>query len=64
VAENIKGVVKRAETMACKLEREQAIQNSQNPTNKVIVHTVKSLVDTATSPINLMKMTEIYNPWF
>ena len=81
VAENIKGVVKRAETMACKLEREQvrfikelsfapyslylqAIQNPQNPTNKVIVHTVKSLVDTATSPINLMKMTEIYNPWF
>jgi len=64
VAENIKGVVKRAETMACKLERDQAVQNSQNPINKVVVHTVKSLVDTSTSPINLMKMTEIYNPWF
>lgn len=64
VAENIKGVVKKAETMACKLEREQAVQNPQNPTNKVVVHTAKSLVDVATNPINLMKMTEIYHPWF
>lgn len=43
------------------------LQAAQNPTSlnaRVIVHTVKSLVDTSTSPVNLMKMTEIFVPWF
>jgi len=64
VAESIKGVVGRAETLACKLEREQAAQHPTSPNARVIVHTVKSLVDTSTSPVNLMKMTEIFVPWF
>ncbi|KAI9001012.1 atypical/PIKK/TRRAP protein kinase [Trametes punicea] len=65
VAANIEGVVKRAETMACKLEREQALQqNAQNLSTTPIVQTVANLISTATNPLNLVKMTETYVPWF
>ncbi|KAI0053544.1 FAT-domain-containing protein [Auriscalpium vulgare] len=66
VAANIDGVVKRAETVACKIEREQALANpsSPSPANVPVVQTVINLIASATDPINLMKMTEIYAPWF
>ncbi|KAI0335467.1 atypical/PIKK/TRRAP protein kinase [Cubamyces sp. BRFM 1775] len=65
VATNIEGVVKRAETMACKIEREQALQpGSQNTTTTPIVQTVANLISTATNPLNLVRMTEAFVPWF
>ncbi|EGO01921.1 hypothetical protein SERLA73DRAFT_166433 [Serpula lacrymans var. lacrymans S7.3] len=64
VAANIDGLVKRAETMACKLEREQAAANPSNPGSAPVVQTVTNLISTATNPIQLMKMTENYHPWF
>ncbi|KAJ7068316.1 hypothetical protein C8F01DRAFT_1364679 [Mycena amicta] len=64
VAGNIDGVVKRAETMACKLEREQATQNPNAPVMAPVVQTVTNLISTATNPIQLAKMGEVYLPWF
>ncbi|KDQ64542.1 hypothetical protein JAAARDRAFT_28186 [Jaapia argillacea MUCL 33604] len=64
VAMNIDGVVKRAETMACKIEREQALQTPTNPGTGPAVQTVTNLISMATNPINLAKMTEIYYPWY
>ncbi|KAF9222005.1 FAT-domain-containing protein [Gyrodon lividus] len=62
-AANIDGVVKRAEVMACKLERDQIGMVSAPPTVPVI-QTVTNLISTATNPIQLMRMSEIYHPWF
>ncbi|KAF7301711.1 hypothetical protein MIND_00736700 [Mycena indigotica] len=64
VAGNIDGVVKRAETMACKLEREQVAQNPNAPVLAPVVQTVTNLISTATNPIQLSKMGETYLPWF
>ncbi|KAI9063246.1 atypical/PIKK/TRRAP protein kinase [Trametes sanguinea] len=65
VAANIEGVVKRAETMACKLERDQALQqNAQNMSTTPIVQTVANLISTATNPMNLVKMPEHFVQWF
>ncbi|EMD40733.1 hypothetical protein CERSUDRAFT_111311 [Gelatoporia subvermispora B] len=58
------GVVKRAQAMACKVEREQAMNNPTNPANVPVLQTVTSLISTATNPIQLMKMTEIFVPWY
>ncbi|KAF8076441.1 hypothetical protein FPV67DRAFT_1558921 [Lyophyllum atratum] len=62
VAANIDGVVKRAETMACKLEREQAVNN--NNLTVPVIQTVTNLISSATNPIQLAKMGEMYHPWF
>ncbi|KAJ8698457.1 transcription-associated protein 1 [Pleurotus ostreatus] len=64
VSLNIDGVVKRAETLACKIEREQAANNPSNPPNVPVIQTITNLISTATNPIQLMKMAELYNPWF
>ena len=84
VQANIDMIVKRAETMACKLEREQvcrsygldrwcpahasviqATQASGTNNNAIpVCQTVVNLISTATNPINLVKMTEPYHPWF
>ncbi|KAI0650812.1 atypical/PIKK/TRRAP protein kinase [Trametes meyenii] len=65
VTNNIDNVVKRAETMACKLERDQALQQTaQNMSNTPVVQTVSNLISTATNPVNLVKMTELFVPWF
>ncbi|KAG6866480.1 hypothetical protein C0991_003998 [Blastosporella zonata] len=63
VAANIDGVVKRCETMACKVEREQAVNNGNIGTVPV-VQTVTNLISSATNPIQLAKMGELYHPWF
>ncbi|KAJ7179098.1 FAT domain-containing protein [Mycena filopes] len=63
VGANIDGFVKRAETMACKLEREQAIQNPTAPVLAPVVQTVTNLISSATNPIQLTKMGEMYTPW-
>ncbi|KAJ7498882.1 hypothetical protein FB451DRAFT_1427318, partial [Mycena latifolia] len=63
VAANIDGVVKRAETMACKTEREQSIQNPTSPVLAPVVQTVTNLISSATNPIQLTKMGEMYTPW-
>jgi transformation/transcription domain-associated protein len=80
VATNIEGVVQRAETMACKSEREsvsaisarthhlsylQALQtNANNPAMVPVIQTVTNLISSATNPLQLAKMGELYHPWF
>ncbi|GLB33849.1 putative PI3 PI4-kinase family protein [Lyophyllum shimeji] len=63
VSLNIEGVVKRAETMACKIEREQAV-NTNNILAVPVIQTVTNLISSATNPIQLAKMGEMYHPWF
>ncbi|KAF7355349.1 hypothetical protein MSAN_01451500 [Mycena sanguinolenta] len=63
VAANLDGVVKRAETMACKIEREQAVNNPTAPVLAPVVQTVANLISSATNPIQLTKMGEMYTPW-
>jgi len=67
VASNIDGVVKRAEAMACKVEREQSTpQNvaAQMANSPQVMQTVTNLISTATNPVQLVKMTEMFLPWF
>ncbi|KAF8655244.1 hypothetical protein AX16_003148 [Volvariella volvacea WC 439] len=64
VAGNIDGIVKRAETMACKVEREQALQNLNTPPATPVIITVTNLISSATNPLQLAKMGELYHPWF
>ncbi|KAG6831589.1 hypothetical protein H0H92_009062 [Tricholoma furcatifolium] len=63
VSSNVDSIVKRAESMACKLEREQAV-NHGNLGTVPVVQTVTSLICSATNPIQLAKMGEMYHPWF
>ncbi|EJF61235.1 atypical/PIKK/TRRAP protein kinase [Dichomitus squalens LYAD-421 SS1] len=63
VSANIESVIKRAETMACKIEREQQ-QTVQTANTTPVVQTVANLISTATNPLNLVKMGEAYVPWF
>ncbi|KAG2042802.1 hypothetical protein BDR03DRAFT_1058663 [Suillus americanus] len=81
-AANIEGVVKRAEIMACKIERETVgiryesyvsscsdwfVVQAQSTTDmggKPVVQTVTNLISTATNPVQLMRMSEVYHPWF
>ncbi|KAF5369949.1 hypothetical protein D9758_001009 [Tetrapyrgos nigripes] len=62
VALNVDSIVKRAETVACKIEREQALQGV-TPTVPVVMTTV-NLISSATNPLQLAKMGETYHPWF
>ncbi|KAG2141739.1 uncharacterized protein EDB93DRAFT_1329829 [Suillus bovinus] len=62
-AANIEGVVKRAEIMACKIERETA-QSTTNMGGIPVIQTVTNLISTATNPVQLMRMSEVYHPWF
>ncbi|KAK7060621.1 transcription-associated protein 1 [Paramarasmius palmivorus] len=62
VANMIDGVVSRAETVACKVEREQALQNA--PTTTPVMSTLISLISSATNPIQLTKMGDMYYSWF
>lgn len=77
VSLNIEAIVKRAETMACKIEREQVcdiaaistiahlIQALQNtPLTVPVFQTVTNLVSTATNPAQLVKMGDTFYPWF
>lgn len=65
-AANIDGIVRRAEVLACKAEREQTIiPLAPNTTaNSPVIQTVTNLISTATNPLNLTKMYETYHPWF
>ncbi|TFY60353.1 hypothetical protein EVJ58_g5210 [Rhodofomes roseus] len=62
----IDGIVKRAELLGCKAERETAIvvKEPQNLPNVPLVQTVTNFISTATNPMNLAKMPETYLPWF
>jgi transformation/transcription domain-associated protein len=80
---NIDTIMKRIETMGCKIEHDQVcnkaaytcdesltlFQAKSNPSNPApslqsVMGTIINLVGCAADPINLMKMTEIYSPWF
>ncbi|PPQ75134.1 hypothetical protein CVT26_012095, partial [Gymnopilus dilepis] len=70
VLSHIDNIVKRAENMACKLERENSVvnngtmQNADNPNPTPVIQTVTNLISIATNPIQLAKMGELYQPWF
>ncbi|TFK75868.1 hypothetical protein BDN72DRAFT_954419 [Pluteus cervinus] len=64
IATNLDVLVKRAESMACKVEREQALQNSGTPPQAPVVQTVTNLISSATNPLQIAKMGELYHPWF
>jgi len=61
---HIDHIVKRAEVMACKLERESTQANNGASATVPVVQTVTSLISSATNPIQLAKMGELYQPWF
>ena len=79
VAENIDGVVKKAEHMACKHERSQ-VRLSRFPSTALpnfspqdpresdkpvqIMQTVTNLISMATNALKLAMMTDLYSPWF
>ncbi|KAF6745749.1 hypothetical protein DFP72DRAFT_856056 [Ephemerocybe angulata] len=81
VQANIDNVVKKAEALACKSQREnlgahassnlcqfinlsmQAMQPNVTPITPVL-QTVVNQITTATNPLQLAKMGELYNPWF
>lgn len=63
VQANIDNVVKKAEALACKSERENAMQPNVTPITSVL-QTVVNQISTATNPLQLAKMGELYNPWF
>jgi len=60
----IESIVSRAEQLACKIEREQAVNNPSNPGDKPVVQTVTNLISQATNPILLARMGETFCPWF
>ncbi|KAG7449166.1 uncharacterized protein BT62DRAFT_1073682 [Guyanagaster necrorhizus] len=62
VTDNVKIIVKRAEVFACKIEREQALQGV--PLQVPVMQTVINLIATATNPVQLSKMGELYSPWY
>jgi len=62
VAENIDGVVKKAELMACKHERNQEQKDVERPVPAM--QTVMNLIGMATNPLKLAVMAELYSPWF
>ncbi|TCD69680.1 hypothetical protein EIP91_006697 [Steccherinum ochraceum] len=65
VANIVDGVVKKAETLACKLEREQAIANGMNNPNQNPVHqTVTALINTAMNTTVLVRQSEIFHAWY
>ncbi|KAF8205015.1 hypothetical protein BJ912DRAFT_18961 [Pholiota molesta] len=64
VAAHTEQIVKRAEIMACKLERDNAAINNGLNANVPVVQTVTNLISSATNPIQLAKMGELYQPWF
>jgi len=64
VANAIEGVVKRAEAMACKVEREQAASNPTNLGQTPVIQTITNLISISTNPLVLVRMQEMYNPWF
>ncbi|CAL1700686.1 unnamed protein product [Somion occarium] len=65
VAACIDGVVKRAEIAACSVAREQAqTQGAIGPNSIPVLKLATDLISTATNPILLLKMTEMFTPWF
>ncbi|XP_006460304.1 hypothetical protein AGABI2DRAFT_184795 [Agaricus bisporus var. bisporus H97] len=64
VAANVDVVVKRAEILACKTERENQLQNNGTSATVPVIQTITNLVSSATNPLQLAKMGELYHPWF
>ncbi|KAJ7590989.1 hypothetical protein C8J56DRAFT_1135339 [Mycena floridula] len=58
----IQGIVQRAESMACKIERDQATAGA--PTTIPVIQTVTNMISSATNPTQLSKMGEIFYPWY
>ncbi|KAF7789373.1 hypothetical protein EIP86_000317 [Pleurotus ostreatoroseus] len=67
VADMIKSVTDRADIMACRQERDKIIGNPQfiqSPNAMPVLQTIINLISDATNPMLLMKMGELYVPWF
>ncbi|KAJ3510077.1 hypothetical protein NLJ89_g4881 [Agrocybe chaxingu] len=63
---HIDSIVKRAEIMAYLTELKALANNSATVTipNAPVIQTVIGLISTATNPVQLAKMGELYQPWF
>lgn len=61
-----KDFVRRVETVACKREREEAqnLQNLQGGNVVPVYKTVTNLVLSATNPMSLASMSDMFMPWF
>jgi len=62
VAAMVDGVVKRAEMLACKVDRENEPKSTSvalAPVNKI-----SNLISSATNPASLAQMSENYHAWF
>ena len=80
VALNVESIVKKAELMSCKYERNQVcnflfygVVSNENIRSKdlkeaekptQLMQTVTSLISMATNSNKLASMVDIYNPWF
>ncbi|KAI0698576.1 hypothetical protein BC835DRAFT_1541792 [Cytidiella melzeri] len=66
VSAHVDSVVKKAEIMACKVEREQAmnLQYLQGSNATPVFHSVTNLISTATNPLMMARMNEHFMFWY
>jgi len=60
IAQNVEAIVKKAEILSCRLERDMGNPNSP----MTAVQSITNLISEATNPQNLAKMGEAWYPWF
>ncbi|KDQ21071.1 hypothetical protein BOTBODRAFT_142417 [Botryobasidium botryosum FD-172 SS1] len=60
IAQNVEAIVKKAEILSCRLERDMGNANSP----MTAVQSITNLISEATNPQNLAKMGEAWYPWF
>ncbi|PPQ93995.1 hypothetical protein CVT25_009843 [Psilocybe cyanescens] len=61
---HVDNIVKRAESLSCKIEREKALAGNVANITDPVINIVTGLISTATNPLQLAKMGELYQPWF
>ncbi|KAL5487751.1 TRA1 [Sanghuangporus weigelae] len=65
VTDNINGIVNRAETMACKLERKQKLyQDPKDDKVTQCMQSVTNLISGSTNPSRLANMSDAFQPWY
>ncbi|KIY49251.1 hypothetical protein FISHEDRAFT_41474 [Fistulina hepatica ATCC 64428] len=64
MATNIDQFIKRAESVACKTERDLIFQNSGNQLSSPVIHSISSLINQAVNPLQHAKAGEAFAPWF
>ncbi|KAL6299677.1 atypical/PIKK/TRRAP protein kinase [Sparassis latifolia] len=64
VTSNIGVVVKRAEAMACRAERDEGVPTGPSASMHTVLQTVMKMIADATNPAKLAVMQDNYVPWF